>query len=178
MTEASGYAGDLATRSGSGCEAATSAGPARPGQERCRGLSLRAASAGVGAGRGAGGAGQPGSGPAALGGLERLESGAAGGAGARGRVGGAPLRAARLGPGAVCRGPQGISSRLHAATRVGLGSARQKQRPGLAGEAAGRARGGGAGGPGKGWGRLGWPLTWGPGKARRGLDEKGKAVAL
>lgn len=57
--------------------------------------------------------------------------------------------------------PAGISSRLHAATRVGLGSAGEKQRPGRAGEGAGRARGGGAGGQGLGWGRLGWPLTWG-----------------
>lgn len=71
--------------------------------------------------------------------------GAEGEAGARGQVGvGVPSwRAA--GPGSRLPGPAGISSRLHAATRVGLGSAREKECPRRAGEAGGRARGGGAG---------------------------------
>lgn len=49
--------------------------------------------------------------------------------------------------------PAGISSRLHAATRVGLGSAGEKQRPGRAGAGGGKARGGGAG---LGWAGGGW----------------------
>lgn len=66
-------------------------------------------------------------------------------AGARGQVevGVPSWRAA--GPGSRLPGPAGISSRLHAATRVGLGSAREKECPRRAGEAGGRARGGGAG---------------------------------
>lgn len=96
--------------------------------------------------------------------------------GARSRVGGALFERRAAGARSRLPRPAGISSRLHAATRVGLGSAGEKQRPGRAGEEGGRARGGGAGGRGLGWWRLGWPLTSGfPGAARKGSSGKGKA---
>lgn len=111
---------------------------------------------------------------------EGLLGGGAGGAGARdGVVGGggvALFERRAAGAGSRLPRPAGISSRLHAATRVGLGSAGEKQRPGRAGEGAGRARGGGAGGKGLGWGKLGWTLTWGLRDARR--DPGGQGMPL
>lgn len=61
---------------------------------------------------------------------------------------GAPFRELRAGPGSRLPRPAGINSRLHAATRAGLGSAGEKQRLGRAGEAEGRTAGAG-------------PATWG-----------------
>lgn len=62
--------------------------------------------------------------------------------------GGRPFESCAAGPGSRLPRPAGINSRLHAATRAGLGSAGEKQRLGRAGEAEGRTAGAG-------------PATWG-----------------
>ena len=148
--------------SGLGRAAVASAGPARPGQERCSGLSLRVREReGSGGGRG----GVPdlswaGRSAGVAGSLSGQTSGGAQGlrgSGAQGRErrpgeGGALSERRAAGAGSRLPLPAGISSRLHAATRVGLGSAGEKQRPGRAGEGGGKARGGGAG---RGWAGLG-----------------------
>lgn len=163
--------------------------PARPGRGRrdagaCHFVSVSQAAAGAArAGRraGVGQANRPGvagilSGQTA-GGAPGRRGGRGGSSGRGGGGGGVALFERRAaGAGSRLPRPAGISSRLHAATRVGLGSAGEKQRPGRAGEGAGRARGGGAGGKGLGWGKLGWTLTWGLRDARR--DPGGQGMPL
>lgn len=117
--------------------------PCQPGHESCKGLGLRVSQGGRRAGVRGAARGGPG-------GRSRTAGGAR--AGARGRVAGALSESRAAGPGSRVPRPAGISSPLHAATRVGLGLAGEKQRPGRAGEGRERARGGGAGGLRLGWG--------------------------